>query len=310
MNDTNETDLMNIKQLDFPKRLKPFINTSSGKRGDSNSQGIIRIIAKNGKASEKQFRLRIKEMEELNANLENLVEQRTKELNEVVATNSKFISIIAHDLRSPFSSIIGALDMLKEYLDAFSKIEIETYVKLASKSAHRTLNLLDNLLAWTISQNKEKSFDPVKINLYELVAYEIESFINEANQKQIVVGHSIALNLNVSADVQMVKTIFRNLIGNAIKFTNTGGKITISASETNHFVVIVVEDNGIGISNEVQRGLFKMNGSHTAGTCNEQGTGLGLMLCREFVEMHGGSIWLESKPGKGSKFKFTLPHYL
>jgi two-component system, sensor histidine kinase and response regulator len=301
---------MNIKQLDFPNIIKPFKNTTSGKNRDSKLQGFTRIITHTGKASEKQFRLRMKEMEELNVSLENLVEQRTEKLNEVVATNTKFISIIAHDLRSPFSSIIGALDVLKECLNEFSKTEIETYVNLASKSAHRTLNLLDNLLAWTISQNKEEIFTPIKINLCELVAYEIDSFMNEAKQKQITVGHSIVPNLNVSADIQMVKTIFRNLISNAVKFTKTGGEIAISASEHDHFVEIAVKDNGVGISNEVGRELFKMNGPHTVGTWNEQGTGLGLLLCKEFVEMHGGNIWIESKPGKGSTFKFTLPHYL
>jgi signal transduction histidine kinase len=109
----------------------------------------------------------------------------------------------------------------------------------------------------------------------------------------------------------MVKTILRNLIGNAIKYTNNGGEITISATEGKRFIEIVVKDNGIGISPEAQRRLYKIHSFHsTTGTNNEKGTGLGLILCREFIEMHGGNIRIESEPGKGSKFKFTLPHYI
>jgi signal transduction histidine kinase len=250
-------------------------------------------------------------MKELNAYLEKLVEQQTMELTEVVATNTKFISIIAHDLRSPFNSILGALELLKEKLDQYNINDIEKYINLASNSANRTLNLLEGLLAWTISQNKEKSFNPVKINLHELLLYEIESINPLATQKQITLNHSIAPYLNVSADLQMVKTILRNLISNAIKYTNTGGEISVSASESKQFVEITIKDNGIGISNKAQRELFKMDAFHsTAGTNNEQGSGLGLLLCKEFVEMHGGNIWIESEPGKGCEFKFTLPHYI
>jgi len=117
--------------------------------------------------------------------------------------------------------------------------------------------------------------------------------------------------MNITADFQMVKTIFRNLIGNAIKYTNNGGEITISASERKKIVEVVVKDNGIGISPEVKRELFTSKAFHsTTGTNNEKGTGLGLILCREFVELHGGKILMESESGKGSEFKFTLPHYI
>jgi signal transduction histidine kinase len=264
-----------------------------------------------GKVSESDLLSRLKEMEELNSNLEKLVGQRTKKLNEVVATNTKFLSIIAHDLRTPFCSILGVLEILKVRVNEFNKNEIENYVDIAYNSANGTLNLLDNLLAWTISQNNGKNFKPVKINLLGLLKDEIESIYTSAKQKQITLNHSIAPNLNIAADIQMVRTVLRNLISNAIKYTNTGGKIAISASERKQYVEIAVKDNGIGISFEVRRNLFKIDGFHSkAGTNNEKGTGLGLLLCKEFIEMHGGDIRVESAQGIGSKFIFTLPHYI
>lgn len=302
---------MNSKQLYLPNKLKRVESTAYSKSGSSKLLDLSGVIGDTGKASKNHLMLRLREMEELNVHLEKLVEQRTKKLTEVVATNTKFLSIIAHDLRSPFSSILGVLEILKINLNDYNKNEIEDYVDIAYNSANSTLSLLDSLLAWTISQNKEKSFNPVKINLNELLIDEIECINTSANQKQIRLSHSIAPDLNVNADLQMVKTILRNLISNAIKYTNTGGEITISASENKQFVEVEVKDNGIGISLEAQKKLFKIEAFHsTAGTNNEKGTGLGLLLCKEFIKLHGGNLLIESEPGKGSKFKFTMPHYI
>jgi len=261
--------------------------------------------------SEKSIALRLQELEELNTHLEKLLEQRTTEIAEVIAKNSKFISIISHDLRSPFSSIFGVLQILKKSLNDYDIDEFEKYINIASDSANRTLNLLDELIAWAISQNKEKTFNPVKINLYEVIKTEIENISFSAIQKQIKLNHSIRSDLNVIADLQMVKTILRNLISNAIKYTNTGGEVSISASEGKQFVEITIEDNGVGISLEAQKNLFKIDTfNSTKGTNNEIGTGLGLLLCKEFVRIHGGKIRIESEPGQGSRFSFTLPHYI
>ena len=250
-------------------------------------------------------------MEELNASLEMLLEQRTQKLTEIVSTNGKFLSIIAHDLRSPFSSIICILEMLKLSLREFNKEEIEEYIDIVYNSANNTLVLLDNLLVWAVYQNKEKNFKPVKINLYELLQEEIANLKTLANQKQIIMNHSVEPDLNVSADIQMVRTILRNLISNAIKYTNINGEIVINASELKQYVEVTVKDNGIGISADNQKKLFQIDAFHsTPGTHDEKGTGLGLLLCKEFVELHGGNIRIESEPGKGSRFAFTLPHYI
>jgi len=281
------------------------------KNGGSKLVDLSSVIASIGNPSEKNFMVRMQELEEINAHLEKLVEQRTKKLTEVIVSNAKFISIISHDLRSPFSSILYALDIIKQSLNNNKINEIEKYIDMATNYAGSTLNLLDDLLAWAISQHEGNRFNPGKINLNTLVAEEIDGINSSASQKQISLNHSIPPDLNVTADIQMVKTIIRNLIGNAIKYTNPGGEITISATERKKHVEIAVRDNGIGISSEAQREIFKGKAFHsTTGTKNEKGTGLGLFLSREFVELHGGNILVESEPGKGSEFKFTLPHYI
>ena len=291
--------------------MKPIekitIVESSGPGTFGNSEAVPYVP----NTSDNDLAAQLSEMKELNAHLENLVEQRTNKLAEVVATNTKFISIIAHDLRSPFSAILGALDILEGSLGHYDIVEFKSYINMASESANSTLILLDNLLAWTISQNQQKSFTPVKINLYELTTAEEESIKASASQNQISLVNSVTQDLNITADLQMAKTIIRNLISNAIKYTNSGGVVSVSATETKQYVEITVQDNGIGISEEAQKYLFKIEAFHsTAGTNKEKGTGLGLLLCKEFVEIHGGTILVRSEPGKGCAIKFTLPHYI
>jgi len=302
---------MNTKQLGHTKGLKLSNKRGHSKDESSKSPEKSSAASNSGSLSEKKLLSQLREMEELNASLEILVEQRTSKLVEIVSTNGKFLSIIAHDLRSPFSSIIGILELLKLSLKEFNKDEIAEYVDIVYNSANNTLILLDNLLVWAVSQNKEKNFKPVKINLYDLLREEIESLKTLASQKQITLKHLIKPDLNVAADLQMVKTILRNLISNAIKFTNINGEIIVNATELKQFVEVEVKDNGIGISAENQKKLFQIDTFHsTPGTHDEKGTGLGLLLCKEFVELHGGNILIDSEAGKGSIFSFTLPHYI
>lgn len=302
---------MNYKQLYFMDNSKSANLSSYGKNSNFKLADFAGENNDTYNSNEKQLLLRVSEMKEVNAQLEKLVEERTAKLAEVIATNAKFLSLLAHDLRSPFQSIIGALDLLQESYNENDEVEIETYIKMANNSVNTTLRLLDNLLSWTSTQNKEKNFNPVKIDLNEVILSEIESFNISATQKLITLNHSIIPDLFATADLQMVKTILRNLINNAIKYSYLGGEITISATEKEKFVEIVVIDNGVGISQNTQRDLFQRSELHsTRGTKNEYGTGLGLMICKEFVEMHGGIIWIESESGKGSKIRFTLPHYI
>jgi len=233
-------------------------------------------------------------------------EKSAAELRELVSTKDKLFSIIAHDLRSPFNNIIGLSELLieKEAHDAKS----EKYAGLINSSAKNTLGLLDNLLNWAISQTDQLSFNPKKIILSSLIREEI----NTSNSRALLKNISLKLIQNeeveVYADENMVMVILRNLISNAIKFTNSGGEINVSVIPGTKQVEISILDNGIGMDEEKIKTLFHLSSNATSpGTANEKGSGLGLVLCKEFVEKLGGKIWVESEEGKGSDFKFTLP---
>lgn len=302
---------MNTKQHNILNNPDPVNKTATRINGSPIIHGTSAGIDGKVTVYESQLLLRLQEMEEMNANLEQLVEDGRKKLNETITKDAKVLKLIAHDLRNPFSTTIGILDLLKESFNDWDKTEVEQLIGTALNSALRALNLLDNLVAWSMLQNTERTFNPVKINLRELVINELESFNASATLKQISMDHSIAPTILVTADSEMVKTIFRNLISNAIKYTPEGGNIFIAAHEGKRFVKIEVRDTGIGMSKTTKEKLFKIDEFHSiAGTNNEQGTGLGLLFCKDFIDLHGGKIEVESEPGKGSKFKFTLPHYI
>jgi two-component system, sensor histidine kinase and response regulator len=210
---------MKLNQLNRISNLTPGKTTNESPA----FQGPSPVPNENNQEMENHLLQQVRDLEEINVHLIEVIDKQAKELAGTSAKNAKFISIIAHDLRSPFSIIISILDALKGSLSDYNQSEIEKFIDIASNSANRTLKLMDNLLAWTILQNKEKVFAPVKLNLKELLTEEIETIHMLAKQKQITLNHLIPSNLYVSADLQMVKTILRNLIGNAIKYTNTGG---------------------------------------------------------------------------------------
>ncbi len=302
---------MVTKQLTFNNYLNTHENSIQKRNGRSNIPDMSDIITKNETADNNHIGLRLQELTTTNVRMKKRIKQQTKELTEVVATNNKFISIIAHDLRGPLSNVLMALDVIQEKPGSFNNNDLDTYIDIASVEANRTLKLLNSLLEWAILQNREKTFIPVKINLHELVSDEIESIYSLAEHKEIALNNFIAPYLNATADLMMVKTILRNLLGNAIKYTGKGGVICISAQEREPFIEIEVRDTGTGITYANQNKLFKKGQlQSTNGTNNEKGSGLGLMLCKEFVEIHGGNISIESEPGNGSLIKFTLPHYI
>jgi signal transduction histidine kinase len=302
---------MDSRQFLNSKNLKHVRNTPHGRNGKIKPPAETSTIAENKKNSDNYYILRLKEIEAHNKQLEELTQKQKKELTDIITTHNKFISILAHDLRSPFGSILAVLELIAKNLKEFDLSEAERYIKIAKNSANNTLSLLDNLLVWIISQHQGDNFNPVKIDLHNLLLEEIENLTSIADQKQISLVQNIAKDLKITADLQMVKTILRNLITNAIKYTHNYGVITISAMENNQYVEIAIEDNGIGISFEAQKDLFKIDSfQSTIGTNSERGTGLGLLICKDFIEKHGGNIWIESEPGKGSEFKFTLPHYI
>ncbi|GEM_PF-3934203 len=235
--------------------------------------------------------------------------KQQKELVELNSTKDRFFSIIAHDLKSPFNSILGLTDMLKTELKDFDVETVEEYINFIHDAAKRTYKLLENLLDWANMQRGKMPFQTEKINLQEIFNNEIFSLQQIAKMKEIEISCVKSYGeIMVLADKNMLKSILRNLMTNAIKFTRKTGKILLSAELIENFVEISVSDNGVGISAENAEKLFRID-KHlsTQGTNNETGTGLGLILCKEFVEKHGGKIWVESKEGQGTTFKFTLP---
>jgi signal transduction histidine kinase len=264
-----------------------------------NSQEIVNI-----------YTVRLQELEKRNAELEKIALRRRAKIYEIIANNKKYISILAHDLKGPFSSIYGVLGMIKELIHENKLDEIEEYIDIASGSALNTNNLIENHLAWATAQNKETSFSPIAVNLASLVNKEIENGFLSVKLKKISMSHSIPANMSVMADIQLLRTIMRNLINNAIKFTNPGGNIVISARKMESMIEITVKDDGKGIHPSVQQELFLKAPLHTAPVTNTgKGKGLGLLLCKEFVNAHGGEIHAESQLDKGSSFIFTMPKH-
>jgi len=235
------------------------------------------------------------------------LQEYSEQLMELVATKDKFFSIIAHDLKSPFNSILGLSEIIKNdarYLDIAT---IEQYAGIIHSTSNNTFRLLENLLDWARIQQSQMPFQPVSIVLKTIANEVIEFSIEKANSKMIAIINYIPDNLIVMADKNMLKTILRNLISNALKFTSANGKVGIKAISKGTTIEISVEDTGIGIKQEDLEKIFKIGSNFSKrGTENEKGTGLGLLLCKEFVEMHGGHIWVESEEGKGSEFKFNI----
>jgi signal transduction histidine kinase/ligand-binding sensor domain-containing protein len=249
----------------------------------------------------------IKQKEELLSQQEVLVKMNN-ELNALNVSKDKFFSIIAHDLKNPFSTIIGFSEILKEGMRTDDAVEIKQSALMINNSAIQTYRLLENLLEWANTQRGKIVFNPVNLDLNEILDEEFNMLSDTASTKNIDLTRSIPENLTVFADKNMIKTIMRNLISNAIKFTHKNGKVEVAAITENHQVKISVSDTGIGMNVETIAKLFRIDSDlSTPGTENEKGTGLGLFLCKEFIEKHSGKIWVESEPGKGSIFRFVLP---
>lgn len=246
--------------------------------------------------------------EELSAQTDELMKMN-QELHELNATKDKFFSIIAHDIKNPFSAIMGFTALLEENYDEWTDEMKREIVNLTHVSSKNLYQLLENLLQWSRSQRGTIEFKPEKIELKGMIK-EVTGLMNgTAEAKNIDFEVQLAENaVAVQADKQMVNTILRNLIGNGVKFTNNGGKVQIITEAINEFVKIHIVDNGVGMTSQIKDNLFRIDVNFTMpGTNNEIGTGLGLILVKEFVEKHGGTIDVDSEPGKGSAFHFTLP---
>lgn len=230
------------------------------------------------------------------------------ELEKANITKDRFFSIIAHDLKNPVGSLKGTIDILHKDLEIFDNEELQEYIQQLQIQSTGVKELLENLLTWSRSQSGKITLTPVDLNLSYLVRNNFHLLSGNAQKKGIILKNKVAEDFEFKADVNMINTVLRNLISNAIKFTPEGGKICVLATKGDSNVEIRVKDTGVGIPEDVLPKLFDIDSNVTTdGTNEEKGTGLGLIVCKEFIERHEGQIKVESEIGKGTEFIIILP---
>jgi signal transduction histidine kinase len=279
-----------------------FQNQEKGKRSDE------LIIANKELENAKE------EINQVNTSLEKKVKNRTEELAIANKTKDIFFSIIAHDLKNPFAGLLSSSELLKSSIAKQDMIKIKKYADSISSSSKNAYCLLENLLKWASLQLGKLEVKKEKFNICLLISEALTTIQNIANEKEIeikIVNRDVK-NCNVIFDLEMFKALIRNLVTNAIKFSNKGEKVFIEFFDSGKtLLTIKVIDKGIGISKKDIDNLFKIDVSHLShGTNNETGTGLGLLLCRDFAKINGSDIFVESEPGKGSTFSFSLEKVL
>ncbi len=231
-----------------------------------------------------------------------------EKLEQLNNEKDKLFSIIGHDLKSPFSGILGILDLLVSNYDEFDSVQVQEFIQLIHENTKKIYQLIENLLEWSRLQRNLVPFQPETYSIYSLISNNIELQKTNIEKKDITVMNEVDANFEAKFDFKMIDTVVRNLLSNAIKFTPRGGTIKFNSSVEGEMVVISIQDNGIGIPPDMLPVLFKA-GAKTSrpGTEGESSTGLGLLLCKEYIEKHNGKIWVESTEGKGTKFYFSLP---
>lgn len=245
-----------------------------------------------------------KQLEKSNLKLQNS-EKHLKELN---STKDKFFSIIGHDLRNPLNALLGFSELISGNSRDYTSEEIQRYSKIINEAAKNIHLLIENLLEWSRSQSGNIDYNPEKTDLMPMVTEIFKVFEIHADKKGVNMVSDIPEDVSIYADRNLLSTILRNLISNAVKYTLNGGQVRVFCEQNSNEISISVEDTGIGMSEKQLDNLFRLDSNVTMpGTSEEKGTGLGLILCREFVDLHQGKIWASSKPKEGSIFSFTLP---
>lgn len=257
-------------------------------------------------------------------NAENVINQKNTQLEKLISDRNRFISTLAHDLKSPFNSMLGFSDLLVENIRNYDIEKIDNNIQIINYSIHQTYNLFNDIISWAKIQSNRLSFNPVNTDFGRLCSATVKSLTLNATNKKIRIHQIYPEGNYIFADPDMIKSVLRNLISNSLKFTGTNGTIKIMCyrsstvgmsgkvkeylTEFPSYLVIAVEDNGTGIDPERLAHLFDLSPDHISiGTAHEVGTGMGLLLCREFISKHNGKIWAESTQGKGSTFFFSVP---
>ncbi len=264
---------------------------------------------------EKKLELHNAILRETNRSLEMKVRERTvqleaqkAELKKLNASKDTFFSIIAHDLRTPLSGLLGIIDFMNKHVENFSQAEVKENMTSLQNAAETVYTLLENLLTWVRLQQGVLDYNPEAISLDEIVTYNMRLFASNAKHKQIALINQVPKGTIACADKHMIETVMRNLLSNAVKFTYHGGAITVSAHQNEKSVDLAVSDTGTGIPQEEISQLFRIDVKYSnVGTAGEEGTGLGLILCKNLVEKNGGKIWIESEIEHGTTFTIRLP---
>ncbi|MBP9889387.1 MAG: PAS domain S-box protein [Leptospiraceae bacterium] len=298
------TNLTLTVEKGIPYELELEFITVNGKkgwmlvRGEAQKDAIGNIVILRGMAQD------ISELKKA----QEKIHAQNMELNALNASKDKFFSIIAHDLRSPFTGFLGLTQLMAEKLDTMTIDEIKDFNNKMLKSANNLFSLLDNLLTWSRMQRGLIEIYPTDLVLSKLVNANIDELSETFIQKHISLTFTIPDDLHIWADAAMINSVIRNLISNAVKFTPRNGTISILAQKNGNDILFSIQDSGIGISTEMLNKLFKIDEKVSRlGTEGEASTGLGLLLCKDFLEKHNGNIWIESVVGKGSIFYFNLP---
>ncbi len=236
------------------------------------------------------------------------IEVHREKLKALNASKDKFFSIIAHDLRNPIAGFLNLTEVLSNNFEVFSENESKEFIDVMNQASKQLYNLLENLLQWSGAQTGSISFNPKTVLVKSMFENTIDNLMINIENKKIKVNIKVDDETVVFADEDMITTVIRNLLSNAIKFSHSGESISIRCVNEDDFVKISVVDNGVGINKNDQEKLFTIDQQITTqGTSEEKGSGLGLILCKEFIEKNNGKIWVDSEINKGSSFNFTLP---
>lgn len=266
-------------------------------------KSLIRRLRNNNVLEEKLVTQNQKIIEQRNR-----IDKQRKELEEMNLSKDKFFTIIAHDLKNPFNTVIGLSELIINRYDSYDREKIKFFIEQINLYSNNTYELLENLLQWSRSQTGKLKVKLEKVNLQNISTEIKYLYAGKTEEKQIEIINKVNFDTNVYADSNMLNTVLRNLVSNALKFTPQNGKITISDKISNGEVTICVSDTGIGIPENNIGKIFKLDSNiSTSGTNKELGTGLGLIITKEFVEKNGGKIWVKSIVNKGTSFYFTLP---
>jgi two-component system sensor histidine kinase/response regulator len=239
------------------------------------------------------------------------LKRKTRELQDLNQQKDKLFSIIAHDLRSPFNSIIGFAELLATRAKELSRGQVASYAQIVREAATGVHNLLDNLLAWASFQIRDSALKLAPLDMAAVAAASLEPLAHMAEGKNITLANTIGA-ITAMGDELLVRIVIRNLVSNGIKFSRPGGVVqitgTVSSDSATPMVRITVRDDGVGLSQAALANMFELSGMVSApGTRGETGTGLGLYLCRDIIVRHGGTVTVDSTPGAGTAFHFTLP---